>query len=502
MTRDVADNTPAMGEQDGLFAALIATAVDGIIVIDRQGLIQIYNHACERLFGYPPEEVLGRNVKMLMPEPYHSEHDGYLSHYKQTGEKRIIGVGREVVGRRKDRSTFPMYLSVGEGSLGDRHFFVGIIRDLTEIKQEAVRREGVNRLLAQIVQTSDDAIVSTTLDGEITSWNASAERIFGHGAEEALGANVAILFLPDRLADEERLMQQVRAGREVSNLETVRLHKSGREVLVSLSVAPIRDGAGNVIGASKIARDITEKKLAEVRTLTLQDELAHVGRLSAMGQMSAAIAHELNQPLTAVTNYVRAAQRLLANRPLEQRQIDNASQAMARAAEQTIRAGTIIRYLRDFVEKRESERAAEDINEVIQEALALGLLGLRHNNVTVTTNLDADLPPLLLDRVQMQQVFLNLIRNAMEAMAGSAGELSISSARDGDHVEIVLRDTGPGFSPEVRGRLFQAFVTTKENGMGIGLKICQSTVESHGGVIQALEGPGAAFRIRLPLAQP
>jgi two-component system sensor kinase FixL len=439
---------------------------------------------------------------LLMPEPYHREHDGYLTHYRQTHERRIIGIGREVVGRRKDGSTFPMYLSVGEGSLADRRFFVGIIRDLTDLKQQEAQREGADRLLAQIVQTSDDAIVSKTLDGIVTSWNASAERIFGYGAAEAIGRHISLIIPPDRIAEEDEIVAQLKAGQSIRHYETVRMHKDGHHVLVSLSEAPIHDGAGALIGASKVARDITERKRAEASTLALQDELAHVGRLSAMGQMSAAIAHELNQPLTAVANYVKAAQRLLAgDSSPEPAKLHSARDAMEKAAGQTLRAGTIIRYLRDYVEKRESERSVENLNDAIGEAVSLGMVGHKHSNIKLTMVLDPAIPPVAIDRVQIQQVLLNLVRNAIEAMADAPRrELTITSILEPAGVRISVRDTGPGFAAEIAGRLFQPFVTTKGDGMGIGLKICQSIIEAHGGTIEARsDDSGAVFDIHLPL---
>lgn len=242
---------------------------------------------------------------------------------------------------------------------------------------------------------------------------------------------------------------------------------------------------------------------AEAGEAARMAELAHVARLGAMGEMSAAIVHELNQPLTAVTNYVKAAQRFLEADPPSPAQLRNARDAMEKAADQTIRAGTIIRHLRDFVEKRESEKTPENINQVIREAVALGLVGAAHRNFKIKLELDARIPRILIDKIQIQQVLLNLIRNAMEAMEGrDRREIFISSAAiDTNLVEIVIRDTGPGFSPQIADRLFRAFATTKPDGLGIGLKICQSLVEAHGGSIKALlEDPGAAFQIRLPLS--
>ncbi len=487
--------------QAGLLAALLATAVDGIIAIDPKGRVLLYNQACERLFGYRANEVVGQNIRMLMPQPYRQEHDDYVANYNRTGERRIIGIGREVVGQRKDGSTFPMYLTVGEGGPTGQRFFVGIIHDLSALRWETEQREGADRLLAQIVQSSEDAITSVALDGTITSWNAAAERIYGFSAADAIGQHISIVLPPDRTGEDEEILSQLRAGRNMEHYETVRRHKDGHFVQVSLSVAPIFDASGVMIGASKTARDVTERKRSEERVLGMQNELAHVGRLSAMGQMSAAIAHELNQPLTAIANYAKAAQRLLQNESPEPRQLQSAREAMEKAVTQTLRAGTIIRYLRDFVEKRESRKCPEDMNEVIREAVSLGMVGHSHSNVRLTLALKPGLPRVPIDKVQIQQVLLNLVRNAMEAMAEvEKRELAIFSGVGDEGFCITVQDTGPGLAPQVASRLFQPFITTKSDGMGIGLKICQSIIEGHGGTIVARQGgPGATFVIHLPL---
>jgi len=365
-----------------LLDALVTTAVDGIIVIDAAGIMRIYNPACERLFGYSAQEAVGKNVKLLMPEPYGSEHDGHLANYKRTGEKRIIGIGREVTGRRKDGSTFPMYLSVGEGETEEGRIFVAVIHDLT-----------------------------------VSKW-----------AENAL---------------RER----------------------------------------------------------ETRLQTLQTELLHVTRVNAMGQMSSAIAHELNQPLTASANYISAARRFL-QRP------DGAAQAqdaMEQAGKQILRAGTTIRNLRDFIEKREGHRAPENLRKIIEQGVALALAGMAHVNVKVRLLLDASLPDVSVDRIQIQQVLVNLIRNAIEAMQGvEKRELAISTGRSGEgFVSVTVRDSGPGLPEDVRKRLFQPFVTTKEGGMGVGLMICQSIIQFHGGSIEvsAADETGTAFTFRLPVEE-
>lgn len=357
-----------------LFRMLLSTAVDGILVIDAHGLVLVYNQACEELFGYTPDEVLGRNIKMLMPSPYHDEHDGYLEAYRKTGHRKIIGIGREVMAACKDGSTFPIYLSVGEGSMDDKPVFVGIVHDITERKQ-------------------------------------------------ALG------------------------------------------------------------------------RLQEV-----QADLVHVSRLNEMGQMISLLAHELNQPLTAIMNYMNAAGRMVG--ALGVPQAERARELMSKASDQAARAGQIIRRLRDFVEKRETSHMREDLNELIEEAIELALLGSADMNVKVTIDLAPHLPPVFVDKIQIQQVVLNLARNAIEAMQSvSVRRLAITTQADDDcFVRISVEDTGPGLLPEVAERLFQPFVTTKSKGMGIGLSICRTIVGAHGGELWMSPngGEGTAFHFTLP----
>ena len=346
------------------------------MVIDDQGSVQVYNQACERLFLYAPKEVLGQNVKMLMPEPYRREHDGYINRYKTTGERRIIGVGREVLGLRKDGTTFPMYLSVGEGRVSGQRIFVGIVHDLSD------------------------------------------------------------------------------------------------------------------------------RNAAEARLRELQAEMAHVSRLTAMGQLSSAMAHELNQPLTATSNFLSTARIFLEG--LDDLRAIKADHALAQASEQVQRTGQIIRRLREFVEKRKVSRATEDIGAVVQDAIALALVVSSDVDIRLHTDLRPELPRIWIDRVQIQQVLVNLIRNAIDALRDSpAKELWISTGLDGANVEVVVADSGPGIPEDVAARLFQPFVTTKSTGMGIGLMVCRSIIDAHEGTLTTRPRPGGGtvFSFRLPVSE-
>lgn len=494
----MAANKAREPHDDALFNALVATAVDGIMIIDADGLLQVYSDACERMFGYRRDEVIGRNVKMLMPSPYHAEHDGYLSRYRQTGERHIIGSGREVFGRRKNGTTFPMYLSVGQGEMDGRRIFIGIVHDISEQK----RSMDDARRLAAIVESSDDAIIGKDLNDIITSWNKGAERLFGYAPEDIIGLPVTTLIPPDRHDEESDIAERMRRGDRIEHYETLRRHRDGRPIEISLSVSPTRDAGGEITGASKIARDITGRKADAHRVSQLQNELLHATRLASTGQLGAALAHELNQPLTAILNYTGVLQELGAH--LAGADGELLRDVVRRVAEQTERAGEIIRRLRGFVAKREPERRMQPLNDAIGEAIALSLIGTIDGGVRLKSEFAAALPAVLIDKVQIQQVMINLLRNAVEAMRDSAERtLTVTTARDGEtFVRVSIADTGSGIAPEVAAMLFQPFVTTKGDGLGIGLSICRTIIESHGGRLwtQANEGSGTVFHFRLPLA--
>lgn len=374
-SRQAAERTgEILEEREAHLTSILDTVLDATIVIDRQGTIVSFNTAAVRQFGYAAGEVIGRNVRILMPEPYQGQHDGYMQRYLATGEKRIIGTDRVVVGRRKDGSTFPMKLAVGEMKSGDSLYFTGFVRDLTEREESAAR------------------------------------------------------------------LQEV------------------------------------------------------------QGELARLARLNELGEMASTLAHELNQPLSAIANYAQGCTRLLRN--AEDAPSLRVREALDEIARQSLRAGQIIRHLREFVMRGETEKQAEDIRKMVEEAGALALVGSRERGVRSVFEFRPGADLVLADRVQIQQVLINLMRNAMEAMSESERrELTIRTLpQEGGMVAVEVSDTGPGISEEVAARLFQPFVTSKAGGMGIGLSISKRIIESHGGTMEAhrSEQGGALFRFTLP----
>ncbi|HEY8592469.1 MAG TPA: PAS domain S-box protein [Sphingomicrobium sp.] len=355
--------------------SILATVPDAMVVIDEKGLILSFSAAAEKMFGYSESEVIGENVSMLMPSPDRERHDGYLDHYRATGERKIIGIGRVTTARHRDGNSFPIELSVGEAWVDGRRIFTGFIHDITQRQQ-------------------------------------------------------TMLMLQD-----------------------------------------------------------------------LQAELAHVGRLSEMGTLASSLAHELNQPLTAIASYCEGARTLLDGNP-DAEALETTRQALDEAAQEAVRAGEIVRRMREFLSHGETERRVENLPRLITEANALALVGSREHGIEVQTSLDPAAREVLADRVQVQQVMVNLIRNAIDAMVDSpVRSLTISTAAGPPgFVTIGVEDTGSGISEAVAAQLFQPFVTSKKNGMGIGLSICRTIVEAHGGRIWTTSGieGGTLFRFTLP----
>jgi len=478
-------------------------AVDGIIVIDSGGIVQTYNKACERIFGFEAGDVIGRNVKMLMPSPDRERHDGYLEHYRQTGERKIIGIGREVVGRRKDGSTFPMELSVAEVKQGGDHGFVGMVRDITARKraqEELLEREA---RLRSILETAADAIVVIDELGKIETVSNSASRLFGYEPEEIVGRNVRMLMpSPYREAHDSYLQHYRETGeRRIIGIGRIVVgqRKNGSTFPLELSVGEIVLRDRRLF--TGFLRDITERQATEQRLHELQAELVQVTRVSSMGAMASAFAHELSQPLGAAMNYLNAVRRMLeeVGDPKTRRSLDGTQRAIGEIA----RAGQIIQRLRQFIQKGRTERSWERLGKVVEEASALALVGVADRSVNIHFSIPADLPPVLIDRVQIQQVLTNLVRNAIEAMIDSpTRELQISAAIGSDDmIEVAIADSGPGISPKVADSLFKPFVTTKETGMGVGLSICKSIVQAHEGDLRVAPNPrgGAIFTFTLPL---
>jgi two-component system sensor kinase FixL len=274
--------------------------------------------------------------------------------------------------------------------------------------------------------------------------------------------------------------------------------KDGSTFPMELAVGEMKSGPQRFF--TGFIRDLTERQKTEARLQELQSELVHISRLTAMGEMASTLAHELNQPLSAINNYLKGSRRLIGEGGDER--MTMMRDALDKAADQAMRAGQIIRRLRDFVSRGESERRVENITKLVEEASALALVGVKDRGIRVTFQFDPSVELVLADRVQIQQVLLNLIRNAMDAMETSATrELVVSVMPAGDtHVRVSVADTGSGIEPEVAEQLFQPFITTKRHGMGVGLSISRTIIEAHGGRIWVEPNPGGGTIFHFTLA--
>ncbi|HEY1942592.1 MAG TPA: PAS domain S-box protein [Roseiarcus sp.] len=396
------------------------------------------------------------------------------------------------------------WLRVRGGVVGTTDRLSGVILDIDRQKtvEEALRTREEH--LRSILDTVPDAMIVIDETGVIQRFSRAAERMFGYTEQEAVGRNINLLMPePDRTRHDDYLDRYRKTGeRRIIGVGRIATGKR-----VDGSTFPIHLSVGEMNSAGRryftgFLRDLTEQQRTQANLQQLQSEIAHVSRLSAMGEMASALAHELNQPLAAISNYMKGSRRLLAASP--DPNAATIKTALDKASEQAIRAGQIIRRLRDFVLRRESERRIESVGRLVEEAAALGLVGAREAGVLLRLHLDSASDLVVADRVQVQQVLVNLLRNAMEAMSESARrELTVASARVFDGmVEISVSDTGPGLPDTVLAKLFQPFFTTKEAGMGVGLSISRTIIEAHGGQMRAETNPtgGATFRFTLPAA--
>jgi len=355
--------------------------------------------------------------------------------------------------------------------------------------------------LRSILDTIPDAMIVIDERGHILSFSAAAEAMFGFAEDEVRGENVSTLMpSPDRERHDLYLSRYLATGNRkiigVGRVTTAR-HRDGTTFPIQLHIGEARIGDQRVF--TGFIRDLTERQQTELRLHDLQEELAHVSRITAMGTLATAIAHELNQPLTAIANYVETAEELLENP--DEETVAIVREALKDCAQQSLRAGQIVRRLRDFISRGESERRIESLARVVNEASALAMIGAGERGIALELKLDPDLDRVLIDRIPVQQVILNLVRNAMEAMADRpVRRLRISSRPAGDgFVQVSIEDSGPGLAPDVAERLFQAFVSTKSDGMGLGLSICHTIIQGQGGRIwtEASGFGGTAFHFTL-----
>ncbi len=619
--------------------ALLDATVDAVLIVDAHGKVETFNRSAERLFGYEPAEVLGRNVSMLMTERDGCSHDAYMERYRRTGVPHIIGIGREVEARRKDGSTFPAFLSVGRIEGTEPMRFVGFLHDITLRRETmaALRRE--RDRANTYLEVAQVMLVALSTDGRIQLINRKGCEVLGQRETDLLGKDwIDACVAPDRRttvraelrrlattsrqaeaaceyeilgpderrrlvawrcvalrdndesfsgfllsgedvtekrameAAAERMRALLNEAQEIARFGNFEVHVPGngddfwspqlyrilgldpqrdrasvrrvnelvhpddrarcerewqealqhpgsytseyriltpagelRHLRSNYQTMPAADGRIRLVGT---LLDVTDARRAEQEAAAANQRMAHVARLATMGEMAAAIAHELNQPLAAIANYASAAARILpqaAAAAADPESQEDVRSALAQIAAQALRAGEVIRRLRSLVQKRDTRREQTDINQLVEEVVAFSRNDARLNNVNVHTELEADLPALQVDGIQIQQVLLNLVRNSIEALADRPAadrEVIVRTLRDGDSAILIkVADNGYGVPAELVTQVFDPFCTTKETGTGLGLAISRSIAEAHRGslVYEPNVPHGACFVLRLPL---
>ncbi len=477
------------------------SALHAVVLVDRQGAIRQMNAQAEKLFGYSAGDLSGHSVEELIPEDSRARHPQLRNDYFARPTVRPVGVGRDLYGLRKDGTQVPVEIGLSPVLTEHGTMVICSILDIS-VRQRAEDR------FRLVVESSPNAIVMVNHAGEIVLVNLQAEQMFGYLRSELIGRPVEIL-VPDSFrathsADREYLFTAPVARPMGRGRDLRGRRKDGTEFPVEVGLTPIDSDEGVYVLSAIV--DITERVQADKRRQLHLTELAHAARLSAVGEMFAELAHEINQPLGATANYTRACVRMLkSSEPVPPAQL---REWLEKAAAQAVRATEIVQRIGSFVRRGGPIQANLDINEVIEHVLALPVLdiwaGGTMQRITPVMRLAKDLPVVMADRVQIEQVLLNLLRNSLDAMLALPPDdrrILIETALEGTFVRVSVEDNGVGLTPEARAHVFTPFFTTKANGMGLGLSISKSIIEAHSGTltVESIPKAGARFSFTLPV---
>jgi PAS domain S-box-containing protein len=465
-------------------ASIVHSAMDAIVAVDEARRIILFNPAAEKMFGHSSAEVVGEPLDILLPERFRAVHHEHVNRFARSGQtsRRMGQLGR-VWGLRANGEEFPVEASISQTLSESGSLLTVILRDVTAQERAAETA----RLLASIVRSSDDAIIGTDLEGRILTWNPAAQEIYGYFRHEAEGEKLAMLVPSEGLAELETLLARVRRGESVGHLETLGLRKDGRTFAVSLGVSPLRDGSGAIVGASLIARDVSQQRTLE-RRLRQTEELASVATLIT------GIAHDIGTPMNVILGYTGMLARALHEEKDRER--------LRIVREQVERVIRLIQTLMNFARPQQHDSASIlRVEEILERSLRLITETARHRRIAIERDFD-ETAPIRAQGERLERAFLNLFVNACDAMA-EGGVLRVATrALEAGGVEIRIEDTGTGIAPKDLERIFEPFYTTKApgRGSGLGLLVTRGIVLEHMGAIdvQSELGKGTAFRIRLP----
>ncbi len=463
---------------------LVEAAPNAMLMVDRERKIVLLNSAAETLFGYPREALIGQPIECLVPERFREHHPARVQGFFSAPATRSIGAGRDLHGRRKDGSEVPIEIGLNPIEVADGLFTLASITDITERK----RADAAHERLAAIVEYSDDAILSKTPGGVVTSWNRGAELLFGYTAQEAIG-RTAMVLVPPQLQDEElHAAAQILRNEPVNHFETLRLRKDGSEVHVSVRLSPIRNAAGQVVGESSILRDITETKRRDADLQRSNAELE---------QFAYVASHDLQEPLRMVANYTE----LLAQR-YRGKLDDKADKYIHYASEGARRMQRLVSDLLAFSRVGSQGKPLVPVDSAAVLAGVLDSLRRLVRETDATIEHDR-LPVVLADEVQLGQLFQNLLSNALKFRSEAPPRVTVSAVAVGPRWQFAVADNGIGLDMHFAERIFLMFQRLHEmgkyEGSGIGLAIAKRIVERHGGSISVDSQPGAGTTFHFTL---
>jgi PAS domain S-box-containing protein len=502
-----------------LASQLLESIPDAIVGVDQSGTIVQINAQTEALFGYKREELIGKKVEILIPERHHARHSGHRADFSENPRVRQMGPGLNLHGRRKDGSEFAVEISLSPVSTEDGVLVLSAIRDVSERKRieeelgraNAELNERTNRQLweyrarlASIIDSSEDAIIGKDLNGIVTSWNKGAEHVYGYSADEMVGNSITKISPADRPDEIPGILRKIRRGETVSHFESVRVTKDGRHLNISLTVSPIHDAQGTIVGASAIGRDITAHKRAE-------DQLRQAQKMEAIGRLAGGVAHDFNNILGIITACIELLESRIDSKAASQQYIDNIRKAAERGA-------TLTRQLLAFSRQQVVQTTVLDLNARLRETSKL-LRPLMGDDVEVIISGRSSAAVVEGDPVQLDQVILNLAVNARDAMP-KGGKLILETSTiemdetmaaqhapltAGKYVQLTVSDTGTGMDSATAARIFEPFFTTKEvgKGTGLGLAMVYGIVRQSNGhiLVYSEPGRGTTFKIYMPSAE-
>ena len=496
----------ALERSEAYSRAIVATAAEGVLTVDAAGRIESFNQAAEKMFGYRADEVIGEDVHVLIPEQYRNTHVNHVDRFFTTGEASIIGTGREVTAQHKDGSVFPIHLAASEVSLNGERCFAGIIRDVSAQKAAEQSLRATERRFRAVFDQRLQLVAILSPTGIVLEANQRSLDFTGLQHDEVIGREFWDTLWWDHSPElQQRMKEAIGTVAQGATLqfEVTKPRADGELAILDFSIRPITDKAGQVVFLLCESHDITEHKQAEEEARHHRERIAHVSRLSTLGEMAAGIAHEINQPLTAISLFAQAGKRLV-----DAGQFEKMDEVCFKLNEHALRAAEVVERMQTMARQGESRKEVVDCNELIESAVRLAESEARIHDIQIEFGKGNNLPPVSVDGVQIQQVALNLLRNGMEAMIEADERKGCpiritTSLNNENEIEITVTDCGGGVPESRIDKLFTPFSTTKKSGMGMGLSISQAIIRAHGGRIgfNNNDACGAKFWFALPAAK-